>query len=184
MKNIRVASFDIGEKNFAVAIADVQPSGILAVVYMNVVNLGAEPHANLTQFLDSKVELFDATSVVIVEKQFFDASRRKCNIRALRLSQHLLSYFSVIYGLFKTIVEYPSWKKTKLLGFSATKNTSRARKLFSINQATHILEKIAAHQCYWFHSLKKRDDIADAVCQMVAFLMERGMINGDFCPNK
>jgi len=195
---MRVASFDIGFRNFAFCVEEfafqalslqkdivytaegtLHPPSLLHPLYQQgrVVRLalehfeldGSACFQPLTRLLDGYSDLWDTVDVFLVEAQI--AFGRNANVKALRISQHVLSYFSVIYGPFKTVLEFSSTYKTRLLGCPlAKRKKKRDRKLFSVNLCHEILTmKNCPETLQTFLNLKKKDDVADCVLMIQAF---------------
>ena len=71
---------------------------------------------------------------------------------ALKLGQHCYSYFTIRYGRFKKVIEFPAYYKTQILGAEKIKGKKvkngnfqwktidkPARKKWSVSKATEIL---------------------------------------------
>jgi hypothetical protein len=120
-------------------------------------------YLTLTSVLDRFGALWDHVDVFLVERQM-SYGHNKSNIQALRLAQHCLSYFYTLYGPFKTILEWPSTFKTRILGCPQTqRQTHRERKQFSIQLAKQILHQRKDPLLYVFDQQYKQDDIADCI---------------------
>ena len=164
--SFQIASFDIGIKNFAVCVAMVTPvSHSLKITHLALYDLSKSdsPYHAMTQVLDSIG--FNEVSVILVEKQM------TTNKIAIRLAQHCLSYFLILYGRFKTIIEYPSQNKTRLLGASfAERKTKKGRKDFCVRKAIEILEEMSDEKSLEIvRKAKKKDDLCDVICMVVAY---------------
>lgn len=129
-------------------------------------------YLTLTLILDKFIRLWDSVDVVLIEQQMA-YGRNKANIQALRLSQHCLSYFYTIYSSFKVIQEWPSTHKTRMLGCPHTgRRTHRERKQFSVDLAMRILEDRKDPLRDIFHSMTKKDDIADCILMAQTFAVK------------
>lgn len=129
-------------------------------------------YLTLTLILDKFIRLWDSVDIVLIEQQMA-YGRNKANIQALRLSQHCLSYFYTIYGSFKIIQEWPSTHKTRMLGCPHTgRRTHRERKQFSVDLAMRILEERKDPLVDLFHSMTKKDDIADCILMAQTFAVK------------
>lgn len=195
---MRVASFDIGFRNFAFCVEEFEyPSACLQqdVVYTSegtlhppsllnplyrhgsIIHLalehfdldGSACFQPLTRLLDGYSTLWDSVDVFLIEAQI--AFGKNANVKALRISQHVLSYLSVIYGPFKTVVEFSSTYKTRLLGCPlAERKKKRDRKLFSVRACLEIIAlKNCPNTTQTFSNFKKKDDVADCVLMVQAF---------------
>jgi len=135
---------------------------------------------NMTDLLDSYIEFWDICDAFIIEKQMSFGKRH--NTMALKLGQHCWSYFSFKYGRFKEIVEFPAYHKTQILGSKKIKKISKngkitykaigksERKKWSVEKAISILtERKDFDTISNLTSNKKRDDLADVLCQLQAF---------------
>jgi hypothetical protein len=130
-------------------------------------------YLTLTIVLDIFTPLWDNVDAILIEQQMA-YGRNKANIQALRLSQHCLSYFYTIYGAFKTIQEWPSTHKTRILGCPHSgRRTHRERKEFSIELATRILHERKDPLFDTFYSLSKKDDVADCVLMAQTFAVKQ-----------
>ncbi len=192
-----IASFDIGKKNFAFCIEEIcidrvnidrvnidrmNINRVLDRVYANgnivllknidltegCINSYLDPliFVNMTKVLDKYKSYWDKCSVFVIEQQM--DFRKNRNTMALKLGHHCSSYFIFHYAYFKPLVEFPAYHKTQVLG--ATKMTKYRRKIWSIQKAEEILAK--RNELDTLNSLssfKKRDDLADTICQLQAF---------------
>ena len=139
--------------------------------------LDPETYHNMTDLLDRYVDYWDQCDAFVIEKQMSFGKRH--NTMALKLGQHCWSYFSFKYGRFKEIVEFPAYYKTQVLG--AKKIISKggtkykaidkpARKKWSVEKAISILkDRNDDKTISTLTSARKRDDLADVLCQLQAF---------------
>ena len=131
---LRIASFDIGKKNFAFVVQEFDTHELeLAktkdklyitgkiVLFKNVnltkgckkCYLDPRTFINMTDTLDEYKDIWDTCSVFVIEQQM--SFGRKRNTMALKLGQHCYSYFSIFYRDFKKVIEFPSYHKTQML---------------------------------------------------------------------
>jgi hypothetical protein len=142
--------------------------------------LDPETYHNMTDLLDKYVDYWDQCDAFVIEKQMSFGKRH--NTMALKLGQHCWSYFAFKYGRFKEIIEFPAYHKTQILGAKkiekiSTKGKSTfkaidkpARKKWSIEKAMNILkERKDLDTIASLTSSRKRDDLADVLCQLQAF---------------
>jgi|LakMenEpi03Aug12_release.lakeMendotaPanAssembly.Ray.scaffolds.fasta_scaffold299244_2 hypothetical protein len=130
-------------------------------------------YLTLTRVLDMFTPLWDVVDVILIEQQMA-YGRNKANIQALRLAQHCLSYFYTVYGSFKTIQEWSSTHKTRMLGCPHSgRRTHRERKQFSVNLATRILRERKDPLLDVFYSLSKQDDVSDCVLMAQTFAVKQ-----------
>lgn len=143
--------------------------------------LDPETFYNMNDLLDSYSEYWDKCSCFVIEQQMSFGKRR--NPMALKLGQHCYSYFSIRYGRFKSVIEFPSYHKTQVLGSEKIKGKKckngkyrwtaidkPARKKWSIKKATEILEERG--EVKTINNIKtkaKKDDLADTLTQLQAF---------------
>lgn len=142
--------------------------------------LDPETFHNMTDLLDQYVEYWDQCDAFVIEKQMSFGKRH--NTMALKLGQHCWSYFSFKYGRFKEIVEFPAYHKTQILGAKKLEKTTAkgnakykaidktARKKWTVEKAIDILsERKDFETISSLKSTRKRDDLADVLCQLQAF---------------
>ncbi len=142
--------------------------------------LDPETFHNMTYLLDEYVEFWDRCDAFVIEKQMSFGKRH--NTMALKLGQHCWSYFAFKYGRFKEIVEFPAYHKTQVLGAKKIEKRTKkgkvaykaidkpARKKWSVEKATAILaEREDFETISILTSVRKRDDLADVLCQLQAF---------------
>ena len=144
--------------------------------------LDIEIYHNMTDLLDSlSTEFLDKCSYFVIEQQM--SFGKKHNTMALKLGQHCQSYFLYKYGRFKTVVEFPSYNKTQVLGAkkieTITKTTNKIkykpmdkpqRKKWSVIETKELLTLRKDDKTLsYLLSSKKSDDIADTIVQLQAW---------------
>jgi hypothetical protein len=135
---------------------------------------------NMNTLLDEYSNYFDTCSIIIIEKQM--SFGKKINTMALKLGQNCMSYFIFKYGMFKTIIEFPAYYKTQILGCSKIIKTNKKgvskyisvdkskRKKWSIEEAINILTlRNDIITLEHLKTSKKKDDLADVLTQLQAF---------------
>jgi len=135
---------------------------------------------NMTDLLDEYIEYWDKCDAFVIEKQM--SFGKKHNTMALKLGQHCWSYFALKYSRFKEIVEFPAYHKTQILGAEKIEKRTKngkitykaidkpARKKWSVKKATSILEERKDFDTLSsLTTARKRDDLADVLCQLQAF---------------
>lgn len=136
---------------------------------------------NMTDVLDSYGDVWDKCSHFIIEKQM--QFGKTINPMAMKLGQHCYSYFAIRYGRFKSIVEFPAYHKTQVLGAAKiagrktkTGRTSYksidkpARKKWCIAKALEIMtEREDVSSAEKIRKSKKKDDLCDVICQLQAW---------------
>lgn len=122
----------------------------------------------LTNFLNEHLELFKTCHIVLIEKQL------PFNYRAVRISQHVLTYFMIhlkdIKPNLAMIFEIDSKLKGRELGASTHLN-AKGIKYWAVEKATELLTDRGDVEALEILKKNKRkaDDLADTVCQIEAF---------------
>ena len=143
--------------------------------------LDPETFYNMIDVLDKYIEIWDKCDAFVIEEQM--SFGKKLNKMAVKLGQHCYSYFTFKYGRFKTIIEFPAFHKTQILGapkiegqaYKSGKKRWKAmekpqRKKWSINKAIEILNGRGEIDILEnLTNVKKRDDLADVITQLQAF---------------
>ena len=142
--------------------------------------LDTETFHNLTDILDEYTTYWDRCNGFIIEKQMSNGKQH--NTMALKIAQHCWSYFSFRYSRFKPILEFPAYHKTQILGAEKIQKKLKsgkitykamdkpARKKWSIEKAIKILsDRLDNTTLSELTSIKKKDDLADVLCQLQAF---------------
>jgi len=142
--------------------------------------LDPETYHNMTDLLDQYVDYWDQCDAFVIEKQMSFGKRH--NTMALKLGQHCWSYFSFKYSRSKEIVEFPAYHKTQILGAKKLEKNNKkgnikytsidkpARKKWSVEKAMDILKSRNDFDTIKnLTSARKRDDLADVLCQLQAF---------------
>jgi hypothetical protein len=124
---------------------------------------------NLTDALDKYQKYFDQCSYIILEQQM-SFGKRKNNTLCLKIAQHAFSYFTIFYRDFKTILDFPAYHKTKILG-APEKMDKPQRKKWAIEKAQEIwIDRNDFNTASKVQSAKKRDDLSDVLVQCMAFV--------------
>ena len=123
---------------------------------------------NITDYLDQYKIYFDNCSYIVVEQQM--SFGKKKNTLAVKIAQHIISYFILNYGSFKRIYEYPSYNKTQVL--NAPKGMDKPkRKKWAIEKALSILESRGDLETHSHISKsKKKDDLSDTIVMTESFI--------------
>ena len=221
MNKVWICSIDIGKKNFAFYIEEIDVSQLQSLKYIpekqryeidgtskpefsqilkdvcvngkNILfkntdltvgcnqkaYLDIETLHNLTDLLDEYIQYWDKCEVILIEKQM--SFGKKVNTLALKIAQHCWSYFAFKYGRFKKLIEFPAYYKTQILGAQKIKKVYKtkisykaidkpARKKWTIEKAMDILaERNDFTTLSTLTSQRKKDDLADVICQLQAF---------------
>lgn len=166
-----IASFDIGEKNFAYCVAEYDDDqlSILKIAHHNVIlkktQTVIESCIRVSALLSDDEQLM-ACDRFVIEQQM------RCNTRAQRLGQHV---WSTLYTRFpERLVKFvPSHMKTQhFIGKNQLKD--KERKTWSVvkvtqegvmgdsERHTQIIEQI--------EGMKKKDDVCDTILQAIAYV--------------
>jgi hypothetical protein len=183
-----IASFDIGEKNFAYCVAKYAPRraadpkgpyaddtnnanqlSILKIAHHDVIlkktQTGIESCVRVSSLMMADAQLM-ACDRFVIEQQM------RCNTRAQRLGQHV---WSALYTLFpdRLVKFVPSHMKTQhFIGKNQLKD--KERKTWSVVKVTQegvmgdgdrhreIIEEI--------EGMKKKDDVCDTILQIIAYV--------------
>lgn len=142
--------------------------------------LDPETFHNMIDALDKYVDYWDKCSLIVIEEQM--SFGKKLNKMAMKLGQHCYSYFTFKYGRYKTVIEFPAYNKTQVLGapkiegkpYKNGKKRYKAmekpqRKKWSVEHAIEILT--GRGEMEMIDELRKRkklDDIGDCLNQAQA----------------
>lgn len=178
----KVISIDPGTANFCIRV-ETRPKGDYGLITMDLYHrLTLTDYINeemlcttydvLTQFLDQHIDLFLQCHMVIIERQL------PINYRTVRISQHALTYFMIKLKntpLLPLIMEVDPKLKSRELKAPPSLTESQLKK-WSIDKATELLtlRQDQASLAVLQQSKKKRDDLADTVCQIEALFSYLG----------
>lgn len=134
---------------------------------------------NLTDLFDKHSSILDTCDIFVIEQQM-GFGKGKTNTLALKIAQHAFSYFAIVYGREKVIIDFPAYYKTIVLGAEKeekktlkgvkyTNISKPKRKKWSVVMARKILETRQDGFLENFEKNKKKDDVADVICQLQAF---------------
>lgn len=178
LDQIQLVSIDPGSKNFAIRV-EIRPWAnknipIRSLLFERVDFSSPDNenswdlHPNILRYLDSKRDILQQATVVIIEKQL------SINYNAVRISQHVLTYFMILLKDKPTlpfIVEIDPKTKGKTLG--APKNiTKPILKKWAVDKA----KELCSHRgdIYSLSELNKKgkvDDLADTIVQAEALFI-------------
>jgi hypothetical protein len=180
-----IASFDIGEKNFAYCIADYRANentdtptsdeadasqlNILKIAHHNVMlkktQTVLESCVRVSSLMSEDVQL-------IVCDHFVIEQQMRCNTRAQRLAQHV---WSTLYARFpdRVIKFVPSHMKTQhFIGKNQLKD--KERKTWSVVKVTQegVMGDSERHRqiIEEIEGMKKKDDVCDTILQAIAYV--------------
>lgn len=161
-----IASFDIGEKNFAYSVGT--KDYLNEWYHVDVVKRKGQTISESCDAITSVLKEKELTTWIWCKKVIIEQQMR-CNIRAQRLAQHVWTWFRLT--LPEINVEFvPSSLKTR--HFLGPKNdlTPKGRKKWAIEKVREILkERNDIDNLTYMDSLKKKDDIADTYLQLIAY---------------
>jgi len=123
----------------------------------------------LTALLDSYKEYFDKCSTIIIEQQMSFGTR--VNTMAIKIAQHIYSYFLFRYGDAKKIVEFPSYNKTQILGAPRGLEKPK-RKKWAVEKAEEIWTlRGDMDTVEMVGSKKKKDDMSDCLLHVLSYII-------------
>jgi hypothetical protein len=133
---------------------------------------------NMTSVLDEYIPYWNKCSAFVVEQQMSFSGRQgfgknkrvmKTNTKALKVGQHVYSYFSFFYGGFKPVFEFPAYYKTQVMG-APKKLSDSQRKKWAVDVAKSILcERDDFETVMQIDNYKKKDDVSDTIVQAQAW---------------
>jgi len=155
---LRIATFDIGKKNFAFVVQDIEKKILdtlnkknldeiytagTIILFENIdlttnckkdCYLDPRTFINMTDVLDSFSTIWGTCEAFVIEQQM--SFGKKHNTMALKLGQHCYSYFCIKYRDFKDVIEFPSYHKTKVL--NAPKKFGKIKKIYKNGKTKYI----------------------------------------------
>jgi hypothetical protein len=164
---MRACSIDVGKVNLGVYIEEFTQTTAKGL-YLKRVDLTEKKSERVTPrflsrlftYLDSLSDLLQTCDYIIIEKQL------RANPEAQFVDHALQSYF--VLRNHNGVTPFSSKNKTRL--FDSTKMTKYQRKKWSTNKALEILETRGETDLLeYVRSLKKKDDVSDAMCQLDAW---------------
>jgi hypothetical protein len=166
-----IASFDIGEKNFAYCIAEYieKHTTILKIIHQNVIIKKAQ---SVIESCINVSILMDADEKLMACDRFIIEQQMRSNIRSQRLAQHV---WSTIHAKFpdRIIKFVPSYMKMQhFIGKNTLKD--KQRKQWSINKVIHEgVMSVSDHHTKIIEdiiNMKKKDDVCDTILQVIAYI--------------
>lgn len=170
-----LASFDIGIKNFAFAVIDWNGTKFEIVDLQNIDIRNSEKiekdiARNIIDVLDAYKSLWEQCDYFIIEQQM--QFRHATNIKALKIAQFVLCYFCIHFKD-KTIVEYPAYHKTQVLG-APPKMKKHERKKWAVQTIQNLLKE--RNEEHFLDDFKtKRDDVCDCACLLLAYIKQNNL---------
>jgi len=135
---------------------------------------------NMTSVLDDYKTYWDKCAAFVIEQQMSYSGRQgygrfpskkvlKINTKAVKVGQHVNSYFNIIYGGFKPVFEFPSYYKTQVMG-APKKLSDSQRKTWAVNAAKSILSDRGDFETFErIDNYTKKDDVSDVIVQAQAW---------------
>lgn len=168
---IYLCSIDPGKTNFAIRIESRNIDGNIKVLLYELINLRDDYFTELTKYLDSKLDILNKCNIFVMEEQ------QTKNRIIYRIAQHVLSYFIIVINKNQSSLFYEINPRLKeRLGYNVDKKSmpnngeQKTIKMWSINKAIELLQqrgdKISLNV---INNAKKKDDLADVVCQLESF---------------
>ena len=156
--SIRIAAFDIGKKNFAFAVQEIDLATITEFNVKTLLKKGKiiglenldltynckkcylDPRTflNMAETLDKFEYLWNSCDVFLIEQQMSFGKKR--NTMALKLGQHCYSYFCIKYRDTKKVIEFPAYHKTQTL--EAPKKFGKIEKKYKNGKTKMINDNI------------------------------------------
>ena len=141
----------------------------------NKVEITATLYRDITQFLSRYRDLYFQSHIIIMERQLAS------NYKAVRVSQHVLSYFSILLAdapLLPLLIEVDSKLKSRQLGCPRGLN-EYGTKQWLIRKALELCQ--IRNDLWSYHiilqekKMTKQDDYADTICQTEAWFDFMGL---------
>lgn len=160
-----VAAFDIGYVNFAFCVRENDKTILLENISLTKKDDEfVDILFTMIQEMDKREEWWNKCDVFLIEKQM--GFRGKYNIKALKIAQHLCTYFMMKYGKTKEIIDYPAYHKTKV--YNAPKMTKPQRKKWAVKKAMELLEN-EPEVLELVKKAKKKDDLCDCYLHCTSY---------------
>lgn len=134
-----ISAFDLGTRNFAFIIASMSNENYITILEWENFDVNAtswfEILQNVNTILFNYSELFSISDTCLVEKQM-----TRLNMKASKLSYHVMSFFNIVWPHVK-VIEYSAANKTH--AFTNKKMDKKARKQYCIDKTvdTFIINK-------------------------------------------
>lgn len=127
---------------------------------------------NITTEFDKYREYWDKCEVILIEQQV--SYGNKINLSAIKIGQHCFSYFSILYGNFKEIIEYPAYNKYQVLGAPKAEK-DYLKKNWAPSVAKYIwTTRGDPTSLELLEKSKKKDDLSDVLIQCISYMVLRG----------
>ena len=178
-------AFDIGVHHFAWSVLQIKDNSynVISISSHDFLKNQNANHYSFDQhfwkmFHDYLFELhleIQKCDVCLIEKQMGFGS--KINYKAIQMAAQLMAHL-VLYFPEKTIIEYPSTKKTKI--FKQNISSWHDRKNWAIDFVLEMLRKQRDDiMIEWLNQYKKKDDICDTILMILAYNIEKKIFLND-----
>lgn len=186
---MRICAFDLGVKNFAVAIEcfnktklnknqdDVYMEGKLE--FLDKQNFSPDTKGSkitnkiletLNEYIKTILSKLEECDIILIEKQF--KCRGVQNATCIHLEHHLQGILMWALQHKKIKIEvYASRHKTKT--FDENQMTKNQRKKWTVNEASNILLAREDYTMLDIFNKKKKDDMADVIMMIQAYKMNK-----------
>lgn len=166
-----ISAFDLGIKNFAFLIAQVSyRDKTIKILEWENIDISADTWFEILQNVNSVLfdysYLLSISDICLVEKQM-----TRLNMKATKLSYHVMSFFNIIWPHIK-VIEYSAANKTHT--FTHKRMNKKERKQYCIDRTIDILldekdyENLAELLCN-----KKMDDKCDTYQMIHSYLCKQ-----------
>jgi hypothetical protein len=167
-----ISAFDLGVKNFAFIIVSISNTNDINILKWENVDISANTWFEILQNVNSLLfdysELLSISNICLVEKQM-----TRLNMKATKLSYHVMSFFNIVWPHVK-VIEYSAANKTHT--FTKQKMCKKERKKYCIDKT---VDTFIANKDYTNLSLllidKKIDDKCDTY-QMVCSYIQKKLV--------
>ena len=180
---IKIASFDIGEKNFAFSIGTLSDGCLMITKTFHHDVLEKKNQTIVESCEKITIVLNDCTELTTCD-HFIIEQQMRTNVRAKCISQHLWTYVHLVFKN-KTLKYIPSHVKTqRFLGKNELNDKQRKNwsvsKVLSDNFEKDVFVKVTIDEAVFEHvkSLKKKDDVCDTILQMICYADLVGVKSG------
>lgn len=152
-----VASFDVGEQNLAYVIGSID-----TIVDMKHIDIKHKKTQTIPESCDMISDLLSNVNWSSCERILIEQQIIK-NVRAQRISQHIWTWFRMSYPNIPIL-----YVSSKLKTFGNRDMSYTQRKQWTVKETLKRIKDTNFNQ--YFTSLSKKDDVADAYLQMIAWL--------------
>ena len=180
----RYLAFDIGFRNFAYSIVDVDTEGRWYLQFMENHDLMKDSCNEETpvefwkrfyQFLRERSRFFETCHCCLIEKQM--GFNGKVNYKAIQMGAHLMGYLIQNFPWIH-VEEYAATQKTRI--FQSTQSSWSKRKQWAIEFVKQLLLDTEDYVGYeWLNTFSKKDDICDTILMNLAYNIEKKNLTVD-----